>query len=138
MAVYGQSDSSQPSEASQSPDVTMLLRAASEGDEAAWRSLVGLYARRVYARAKSRIGRGIPAGGGSGSLGPGSGSWPGIGGQGGAGGGSRRRSEGCELAEEITQSVFVTVASKLVGGGYTEQGRFESWLFRVAMNRIRD
>lgn len=42
------------------------------------------------------------------------------------------------MAEEITQSVFVTVATKLVGGGYIEQGRFESWLFRVAMNRIRD
>lgn len=138
MAEHGQSDSSMPSEASQSPDVTMLLRAASEGDEAAWRSLVGLYARRVYALAKSRLGRGIPAGGGSGSSGSGPGSWPGIGVHGGAGGGSRRRSEGCELAEEITQSVFVTVASKLVGGGYTEQGRFESWLFRVAMNRIRD
>jgi RNA polymerase sigma-70 factor (ECF subfamily) len=34
--------------------------------------------------------------------------------------------------------VFVTVASKLVSGEYTEQGRFEAWLFRVAMNRIRD
>jgi RNA polymerase sigma-70 factor (ECF subfamily) len=34
--------------------------------------------------------------------------------------------------------VFVTVASKLGSGEYTEQGRFESWLFRVAMNRIRD
>ncbi len=48
-----------------------------------------------------------------------------------------------ELAEEITQSVFCTVASKLgrvkaEEGGYTEQGRFEAWLFRVAVNRIRD
>jgi RNA polymerase sigma-70 factor (ECF subfamily) len=34
--------------------------------------------------------------------------------------------------------VFVTVATKLGAGEYTEQGRFESWLFRVAMNRIRD
>ncbi|MFM9994447.1 MAG: RNA polymerase sigma factor [Phycisphaerales bacterium] len=45
-----------------------------------------------------------------------------------------------ELAEEITQSVFATIATKLVepDGGYTEQGRFESWLFRVTMNRVRD
>ncbi|MFG0328304.1 MAG: RNA polymerase sigma factor [Phycisphaerales bacterium] len=48
-----------------------------------------------------------------------------------------------ELAEEITQSVFCTVASKVgaeqeAGSGYTEQGRFESWLFRIAMNRLRD
>lgn len=43
-----------------------------------------------------------------------------------------------DLAEEITQSVMVTVASKLSSGGYTEQGRFESWLFRVAINRVRD
>jgi RNA polymerase sigma-70 factor (ECF subfamily) len=34
--------------------------------------------------------------------------------------------------------VFVTVAAKLGSGEYAEQGRFESWLFRVAMNRIRD
>ncbi len=49
-----------------------------------------------------------------------------------------------DLAEEITQSVFVTIATKLnseatsAGGGYSEQGRFESWLFRIAMNRVRD
>lgn len=42
------------------------------------------------------------------------------------------------MAEEITQSVFATVAVKLGSGEYTEQGRFESWLFRVAMNRVRD
>ncbi len=46
--------------------------------------------------------------------------------------------QGLDIAEEVTQSVFVTVASKLASGEYTEQGRFESWLFRVAMNRIRD
>ncbi|MBX3406239.1 MAG: sigma-70 family RNA polymerase sigma factor [Phycisphaeraceae bacterium] len=138
MAEHGPSESSLPSEASQSPDVTLLLRAASEGDEAAWRSLVGLYARRVYALAKSRLGRGIAAGGGSWVSGSVSGHGPETGGFARQAGGGRRRSEGCELAEEITQSVFVTVASKLVGGGYTEQGRFESWLFRVAMNRIRD
>ena len=41
-----------------------------------------------------------------------------------------------DLAEEITQSVFCTMAEKIVG--YTESGRFESWLFRIAINRLRD
>ncbi len=41
-----------------------------------------------------------------------------------------------DLAEEITQSTFCTVAAKL--GDYVDQGRFESWLFRIAMNRLRD
>lgn len=43
-----------------------------------------------------------------------------------------------DAAEEITQSVFATVAEKLGSGEYNEQGRFESWLFRVASNRVRD
>jgi RNA polymerase sigma-70 factor (ECF subfamily) len=43
-----------------------------------------------------------------------------------------------EASEEITQSVFATIAVKLRAGDYAEQGRFESWLFRVAMNRVRD
>jgi len=43
-----------------------------------------------------------------------------------------------DLAEDITQSVFVTLAEKLGSGEYTEQGRFEQWLFRIAMNRVRD
>lgn len=91
------------------PGLAALIQAAGEGDEEAWRKIIDLYARRVYALARSRLGA------------------------------SRD-----DLAEEITQSVFVTVASKLgkqnSSGvmGYTEQGRFESWLFRVAMNRIRD
>lgn len=48
------------------------------------------------------------------------------------------RSQGAdpELAEEITQSVFCTIAAKLVD--YVEGGRFESWLFRIAVNRLRD
>lgn len=74
---------------------------ASKGDEDAWRELVGLYARRVYAVAKSR----------------------------------------CRLddaAQEVTQSVFATIATQLRQGRYTEHGRFEPWLFRVAMNRVRD
>ncbi len=66
---------------------------------------MGLYARRVFAMARSRL-------------------------------------HDDELAEEITQSVFVTVATKLNGqdstGGYSEQGRFEPWLFRITMNRVRD
>ena len=41
-----------------------------------------------------------------------------------------------ELAEEITQSAFCTVAQKL--STYTETGKFEAWLFRIAMNRLRD
>lgn len=41
-----------------------------------------------------------------------------------------------DLAEEITQSAFCTVAAKLAS--YVESGRFESWLFRIAVNRLRD
>lgn len=54
---------------------------------------------------------------------------------------AKSRVRRADLAEDITQSVMVTVASKLgsqVSGGYTEQGRFEAWLFRVAINRVRD
>ncbi|MHC5004592.1 MAG: RNA polymerase sigma factor [Planctomycetota bacterium] len=41
-----------------------------------------------------------------------------------------------ELAEEITQSTFCTIVSKIES--YTELGRFEAWIFRIAMNRLRD
>ena len=41
-----------------------------------------------------------------------------------------------ELAEEITQSVFCTIAHKLVD--YVEQGHFQAWIFRIAINRLRD
>lgn len=41
-----------------------------------------------------------------------------------------------DLAEEITQSVFASVAEKLCT--YQDHGRFRSWLFQVAMNRLRD
>lgn len=51
---------------------------------------------------------------------------------------ARSRLHDEELAEEITQSVFVTIASKLTDSSYTEQNRFEPWLFRITMNRIRD
>jgi RNA polymerase sigma-70 factor (ECF subfamily) len=43
-----------------------------------------------------------------------------------------------DASEEVTQSVFATIAIKIRSGEYAEQGRFESWLFRVAMNRVRD
>ena len=49
---------------------------------------------------------------------------------------SRCRDE--DAAEDITQSVFATVAAKIGSGEYQESGRFEAWLFRIAMNRIRD
>lgn len=51
---------------------------------------------------------------------------------------ARSRLRSHDAAEEVTQSVFVTVARKLTEGEYEESGRFEAWLFRVAMNRIRD
>ena len=48
----------------------------------------------------------------------------------------RAQSGSSDLAEEITQSTFCTVAAKI--GSYTEQGKFEPWVFRIAMNRFRD
>jgi len=48
----------------------------------------------------------------------------------------RSQCHDAELAEEITQSTFCTLVSKLAA--YTEQGRFEAWLFRIAVNRLRD
>ncbi len=42
-----------------------------------------------------------------------------------------------ELAEELTQAAFVKVVRKL-GSGYDERGKFEPWLFRIAMNGLRD
>ncbi len=41
-----------------------------------------------------------------------------------------------DLAEEITQSTFCTIAAKI--GSYSEVGKFEAWLFRIAINRLRD
>ncbi|MHB1156795.1 MAG: RNA polymerase sigma factor [Phycisphaerales bacterium] len=41
-----------------------------------------------------------------------------------------------ELAEEIAQATFVKIVDKL--GQYADCGRFEAWLFRIAMNRLRD
>jgi RNA polymerase sigma-70 factor (ECF subfamily) len=84
-----------------SDELPALLAAAGRGDESAWRRLIALYGRRVYAMVQSRV-----------------------------------RNE--HVAEEIAQSVFATVASKLSSGSYGERGRFESWLFRITMNRVRD
>ncbi len=47
-----------------------------------------------------------------------------------------RQCGNAELAEEITQSTFVKVVGKLPQ--YEDTGRFEAWLFRIAMNRLRD
>ena len=47
-----------------------------------------------------------------------------------------RQCGSAELAEEITQSAFVKVVSELPH--YREIGRFEAWLFRIAVNRLRD
>jgi RNA polymerase sigma-70 factor (ECF subfamily) len=41
-----------------------------------------------------------------------------------------------DLAEEIVQSTFCSVVRTLAN--YEEGGRFESWLMRIAMNRLRD
>ncbi|MFW6059979.1 MAG: RNA polymerase sigma factor [Phycisphaeraceae bacterium] len=44
-----------------------------------------------------------------------------------------------DLAEELTQATFVKVAATLgEGEGYEERGRFEAWLFRIALNGLRD
>ncbi|MEM1109204.1 MAG: sigma-70 family RNA polymerase sigma factor [Planctomycetota bacterium] len=44
-----------------------------------------------------------------------------------------------ELAEELTQVTFVKLVDQLgQSSGYEEKGRFESWLFRIAMNKLRD
>ena len=41
-----------------------------------------------------------------------------------------------DLAEEVTQATFVKVVKSI--GRYSERGRFEPWLFRIAMNHLRD
>ncbi|QDU72521.1 RNA polymerase sigma factor [Mucisphaera calidilacus] len=44
-----------------------------------------------------------------------------------------------ELAEELTQETFVKMVRAVTkSDGYQERGRFESWLFRIAMNGLRD
>ena len=49
---------------------------------------------------------------------------------------SRLRST--HAAEDLTQSVFTTLAEQFARNAYTETGSFEPWLFRIANNRIRD
>ncbi len=128
MATPGEGASrDEPASAGTLDGIAALLQAAGAGDEQAWRTIVEMYARRVYALARSRLGG--ASGGVSAGVSGGVGGWQGRGG---------RLVSGHDAAEEVTQSVFVTVAAKLSSGAYTEQGRFESWLFRVAMNRIRD
>ncbi|WP_428388334.1 RNA polymerase sigma factor [Mucisphaera sp.] len=44
-----------------------------------------------------------------------------------------------ELAEELTQEAFAKMVKALqTDNRYQEQGRFEPWLFRIAMNGLRD
>ena len=50
----------------------------------------------------------------------------------------RSRSVRPDIAEEVTQSVFVTLAEQFGAGAYREEGRFEAWLFRIVLNRLRD
>ncbi|MCC7407688.1 MAG: RNA polymerase sigma factor, partial [Phycisphaeraceae bacterium] len=47
-----------------------------------------------------------------------------------------RRCGDAELAEEITQGTFVKVVEHLPR--YQERGKFEAWLFRIALNLLRD
>lgn len=47
-----------------------------------------------------------------------------------------RQCRNAELAEEIAQNTFVKIVTKLAD--YEDTGRFESWLFRIAMNQLRD
>lgn len=43
-----------------------------------------------------------------------------------------------DAAEEVTQSVFTTIAQHIITDTYDEQHKFEPWLFRITINRIRD
>lgn len=51
---------------------------------------------------------------------------------------AQSRLRDAEAAEELTQSVMVTVYEYISSGKYAHTGQFESWLFRIAMNRVRD
>lgn len=86
-----------------------LLQAAAQGDGSAWEQLVRAYTGRVYGLLVRQCGN-------------------------------------RELSEELTQETFVKLVQCLrkrderdaAGAGYDEQGKFEPWLFRVAMNCLRD
>lgn len=94
---------SQPRRTDGSADVdpASLVHRARSGDREAWETLVGLYARRIYAAAISSL-------------------------------------RNPDAAEEVTQSVMASVYETISKGRYEEHGSFESWLFRIAMNRVRD
>jgi RNA polymerase sigma-70 factor, ECF subfamily len=85
--------------------VEQVLRLATQGDAAAWETLVARYTPRLYGLLVNQC-------------------------------------RDKELAEELTQVTFVKVVQKLdkAGGtgGYQETGRFDAWLFRIAMNALRD
>ncbi len=51
---------------------------------------------------------------------------------------AQSRCRNAHVAEDITQGVFATLCAKLGTDEYREQGKFEAWLFRVTMNRVRD
>jgi RNA polymerase sigma-70 factor (ECF subfamily) len=96
------------SDAAAGVPVESMLRQAAGGDAEAWRRLVEAYHRRVYGLIVRQCGD-------------------------------------RDLADEITQVTFVKLVEKLRtdadethGGVYEERGRFEPWLFRVAMNGLRD
>jgi RNA polymerase sigma-70 factor (ECF subfamily) len=96
-----QGEAESPSRDAEIAYVSELVARAAGGDEQAWREIIGVYSRRVYALCRSRC-------------------------------------KDHDASEEITQSVFVTVAQKLSGGEYGEEGKFEPWLFRITANRVRD
>lgn len=41
-------------------------------------------------------------------------------------------------SEDMTQAVFVKLVEQVSEGKYREERRFEPWLFRIAMNLVRD
>lgn len=51
---------------------------------------------------------------------------------------AQSRCRNAHVAEDITQGVFATLCAKLGTGEYHEQGKFEAWIFRITMNRVRD
>lgn len=51
---------------------------------------------------------------------------------------ARARGLSAELSEEIAHATLVRVAEHLREGRYEESGRFESWIFSIAINRVRD
>ncbi|MEO1534323.1 MAG: sigma-70 family RNA polymerase sigma factor [Planctomycetota bacterium] len=51
---------------------------------------------------------------------------------------AQSRLRDADAAEEVTQAVMVTVYEQISRGRYSHTGQFESWLFRIVMNRVRD